>query len=555
VDSGRRRNLHEIITMAKLEVIEGPDSLVGRAFALDKDSMILGRDQKTDIVLPVHSVSRRHARLVRQASKFFLEDLGSTHGVYVNGQRVDARVPLDDGDELRITDLVLRLTLTEVEDPPSVIRDKISVDATNDELYALNPRVKLQMILDLSRHLSRALDQETLLKNLLEYLLKLFPLADQGLVALWRKNRLEVREQQTRKGRADFPYSRTLLKQALAEEAGILSEDVRDDQRFVSETLVSSEARSALCVPLFDSRHAPLGVVQLTCCRPDKPFQHDDLHMLSTIALQVAVVLENAALNDQRLREAELRQELAMARDIQQSCLPADFGGFQGERYELFGKVWPAHDVSGDLYDFLPLDEQRPAQGRLAFFLGDVSGKGMPAALFMFAVRALSRHLALAGTSPAQTLTLLNQALARDNASALFVTMVHGILDRDKDEILLTTAGHCLPLLRAADGTMRQLEMPSGRFLGFEGNPELAEIRLVLHPGDSLIVYTDGCTESFAQGGKEMFGLEGLRKVLQEEFTLPIQTWADRVKERIVRFGKSEEPQDDLTLLILHRKQ
>jgi serine phosphatase RsbU (regulator of sigma subunit) len=172
----------------------------------------------------------------------------------------------------------------------------------------------------------------------------------------------------------------------------------------------------------------------------------------------------------------------------------------------------------------------------------------------MFAVRSLARHLAQTGGAPAHTLKLLNLALARDNPSALFITMVHGILDRDTSEVVLTTAGHCLPILRQADGTLRQLDMPSGRFLGFDGNLDLAETRHVLQPGESLIVYTDGCTETFANGGKDMFGEQGLRQALLEEFTLPVEAWAGRIKDRILRFGGDAEPQDDLTLLIIHRK-
>jgi sigma-B regulation protein RsbU (phosphoserine phosphatase) len=148
----------------------------------------------------------------------------------------------------------------------------------------------------------------------------------------------------------------------------------------------------------------------------------------------------------------------------------------------------------------------------------------------------------------------LNQALCRDNPSSLFVTVLHGVLDRETSEVVLTTAGHCLPLLRRADGTLRQLDMPSGRFLGFDGTLALAELRHKLEPGDALILYTDGCTETFANGDKDMFGLPGLLQALQQEFTVPVETWANRVKDRILRFGKSELPQDDLTLVIIHRK-
>jgi sigma-B regulation protein RsbU (phosphoserine phosphatase) len=263
-----------------------------------------------------------------------------------------------------------------------------------------------------------------------------------------------------------------------------------------------------------------------------------------------------STLEKKRLRDeidahlARLEQELGAARRLQMAMVPQSFPTPSAAfPLDLRASMEPAREVGGDLYDFFVTED-----GVLSFLVGDVSGKGMPAALFMFAVRSLARHLALAGTTPAETLKQVNRALARDNPSALFVTLLHGVLNRDTFEMKISTAGHCLPLLRHADGTLRQLDMPRGRFLGFEGNLELAEIRHVLAPGESLIAYSDGCTETFANGGKEMFGLDGLRQALQQEFTLPVETWATRVKDRIVRFGGGTEPQDDLTLLIIHRK-
>src|SRR5262249_37667515 len=157
----------------------------------------------------------------------------------------------------------------------------------------------------------------------------------------------------------------------------------------------------------------------------------EDLNFLTTIGLQVAMVLENVALNNQRLREAELLRELATARHIQEQALPTDFAPLPGG-YELFARIWPAREVSGDLYAVFATQD-----GRLAFFVGDVSGKGMPAALFMFAVRSLGRHIGLGGTSPAKTLRQLNIALARDNPANLFVTMVHGIYTPATGEVVV----------------------------------------------------------------------------------------------------------------------
>src|SRR5439155_11610560 len=247
--------------------------------------------------------------------------------------------------------------------------------------------------------------------------------------------RLVVRGQRARhqEDASTHPFSRTIVKRALEEGIGILSDDIRGDQRFqASATIPSLEIRSLLCVPLIGSDQKRLGVIQLDRTRPGRAFRIDDLQLLTTLGLQVAVVLENAALHREVLREQRLMQELVVAREIQQSYLPTDFQDYRKAGLDLFACVHPARQVSGDLYDLMALPD-----GRLAFFVGDVSGKGMPAALFMVAVRTLARHLAPSAAGPADALTRLNDALAADNPSAMFVTLVYGIYDARAGTVVL----------------------------------------------------------------------------------------------------------------------
>ena len=137
--------------------------------------------------------------------------------------------------------------------------------------------------------------------------------------------------------------------------------------------------------------------------------------------------------------------------------------------------------------------------GRLAFFLGDVSGKGMPAALFMIAVRTLISHLAPAASSAAEVLERLNRALAGDNPTALFVTLLHGIYDRRDGSVVLASGGHPPPLRRRHDGRVEEIALSPGLMLGMVAEPRLSDTFLSLEPGETLIVYTDGFTEAFAR--------------------------------------------------------
>ena len=328
------------------------------------------------------------------------------------------------------------------------------------------------------------------------------------MVLLCEGNHQVVHAQRTRTSvKEDFQYSQTLVRAALEEGVGLLSEDVGQDPKVnLSASLVSLNLRSFLCVPLLGSEGRRLGVIQLDCLRKGQRFHAEDLELLTAIGLQAAVVLENVALHAELLREARLRQEVLMARDIQQSFLPSDFTALGQGQLELFARVHPAREVSGDLYDFFPLPD-----GRLAFFLGDVSGKGMSAALFMIAVRTLCRHLAPAAAGPADLLRRLNAALVADNPTALFVTLIHGTYDAKDGTVLLASGGHPPPLLRHADGRIEAIPVKPATMLGC--SPLAAgcgRCQTPISAQETLILYTDGFTEGFTADGKTMFGLRAL---------------------------------------------
>jgi sigma-B regulation protein RsbU (phosphoserine phosphatase) len=295
-----------------------------------------------------------------------------------------------------------------------------------------------------------------------------------------------------------------------------------------------------------------LGVIHLDCARPGMIFGHGDLELLTAIGLQAAVVLDNASLHAERLHNARLEEEVRLAREIQQGFLPTDYAPLGDAGFELFACVHPARIVSGDLYDFFALED-----GRLAFFVGDVSGKGIPASLFMVAVRTLCRHLASSTGSPGETLRRLNAALAVDNQAGTFVTLAHGIYDPKTGETVLASGGHPLPLLRRPDGRVETVNVPVGRLVGCDWGPltNWRDGRMTLAPGETLILYTDGFSEARAPDGKTMFGEERLGEVLGGARTsLSLEGCAAEVRSAIERYTGTRDQQDDLTLFLLRRK-
>jgi sigma-B regulation protein RsbU (phosphoserine phosphatase) len=542
--------------MVSLIIGEGPHGQVGRRFELDKLPAVIGRDPAVEIILPSQLVSRRHARILAHDGQYLIEDLGSRNGVLINDERITGTRPLTDKDQIRITEFVLTLEKVpdNLVDDEAVVRQSVDATTISQDLCSLQSGPKLKVLLELSRLLSGAVEAETLFKQLLDHLLILFPAADRGVVVLCEKGRLLVEMERSRaKGLpSGFPISRTIIRKALDEGVGLLSEDIHSDERFsASATLQRVDSRTLLCVPLIGHDGRRLGAVQLASVRKDAPFAAEDLHLLTTIGMQVAMVLENLSLQEERVQQAQLRKELAMAREIQQSFLPTDFTPVPGGGYELFATVYPAREVSGDLYDFFPLDD-----GRLAFFVGDVSGKGMSAALFMVAVHALNRHLVLSSSSPAQTLTQLNTSLSRNNRTEMFVTLLHGIFDPRSGAVSLASAGHPRPLLHHRDGSITEVAMSTGRLLGVgEGNLEIVDAHLELAPGDSLVLYTDGITEAPAQGEGAMFGRERLSQVLALSRTqrASLEACAERIRQAVELYLGSSTLYDDLTLLLLRR--
>jgi sigma-B regulation protein RsbU (phosphoserine phosphatase) len=541
--------------MAILVTLRGPE--VGRQFPLDGRTIRIGRQLDCDILLESTAVSRRHAQLVVAGDGFLVEDLGSSNGTYVNGERVSGQVAIHENDTLQVGPYLFGLRAdaepeSTLAEDGLIVREQVPAQPASHTLYTQNPAHKLQVVLEISQLLARTLEIEPLLGKMLDHLLNLFPQAERGMVLLGNGDRLAVRAQRSRDedDRGAFAYSRTIVHQALENGVGILSEDVRADGRFAtSATLLNLSFRSLLCAPLIGSDGRRLGVIQLDRSRAGTTFTGDDLQLLTAVALQAAVVLENASLHAELVREARLRQEVEMAREIQEGFLPTNFKPLGERNFELFARVHPAREVSGDFYDFFSLG------GKLAFFVGDVSGKGMPAALFMVAVRTLCRHLAPAAHGPSETLTALNDALAVDNPSAMFVTLVHGIYDPTTGEVVLASGGHPPPLLRRPDGTVEPVALPTGRLLGYgAGNLGLADVRVTLAAGETLVVYTDGFTEARAPDNETMFGEERLRAALGGVRTnLPLAQCDEAARDAVESFTGRAESQDDMTLLLLRR--
>ncbi|ACZ31869.1 protein serine/threonine phosphatase [Xylanimonas cellulosilytica DSM 15894] len=240
-----------------------------------------------------------------------------------------------------------------------------------------------------------------------------------------------------------------------------------------------------------------------------------------------------------------INSDLRIATDIQDDMLPKIFPPYSGrDDLHLATLIHPAKEVGGDFYDFFFLDEQ---ESKIALVIADVSGKSVPAALFMVIAKTLIKnnmHLA-----PADVLSTVNCLLAADNGSSMFVTTYYSVLDLTTGEYTYASAGHNPPLLyRAADASVAYLDVPTSPPLGIFGGRSFGSSTLTLEPGDALLLYTDGVTEAF-NGSSEMYGTERLVDDLAARIDKPAQDVVDGIHQAVAAFTDGEEQSDDITML------
>jgi sigma-B regulation protein RsbU (phosphoserine phosphatase) len=241
-----------------------------------------------------------------------------------------------------------------------------------------------------------------------------------------------------------------------------------------------------------------------------------------------------------------IESELKIAREIQMSIIPKIFPPFPDRpEFDIFAKIEPAREVGGDLYDFFFIDE-----GHICFMIGDVSGKGVPASLFMAVAKTLFKAKAGPGVGPGEILSRLNDELALDNESCMFVTVFCGILDTRTGEVVYANAGHNPPLVMPRDGEARYLGTFGDLALGLKTGQSFHSARLGLAPGDALFMYTDGVTEA-ANAAEELFSEPRLRADLSTLRGKPIRDIVLGMIDKIGEFAPGIPQADDITMLIL----
>lgn len=241
-----------------------------------------------------------------------------------------------------------------------------------------------------------------------------------------------------------------------------------------------------------------------------------------------------------------IESELKIAHDIQMGMLPKIFPAFPNRKeFDIHATIEPAKDVGGDLYDFFFLDEDH-----LCFTVGDVSGKGVPASLFMAITQTLVKTKATKGLTSATVLNRVNEDLSLDNPSLMFVTLFLGILNLRTGELEYSNGGHNPPYIIRANGELESVETTKGMALGVVEDFHYQSKKVVLGKGDTIFLYSDGVTEAMNEKD-ELFTEERLEKELKLLKDEPIQEMINGIMEKLRAFSKGAPQSDDITMMRL----
>jgi len=430
---------------------------------------------------------------------------------------------------------------------PSPHPDSDRLQALERENQRLRRSVQeLSLLNDLAREIGASFDADEIMHTIVRRALRSVE-AEQGVITLIEEREGDPMSTLVRTAGSSVqhdPYkvNDSLLGWMLLHKKPLTILNPTGDARFRGARWDAS-IRSILCVPLL-IRAELIGLLTVYNKKATQGFTENDQRLLAIIAAQSAQIVENARLYKEEQTLLYMREEIRLAHEIQTTLLPKAPPEVPG--YDIAGASFPAETVGGDYFDFIPLTEER-----LGLCVGDVSGKGLPAAMLMANVQATLRGQAPWSNSVATCLERANTLLCRSIRKGTFVTLVYGILDGQRHELRYGNAGHNRPLLRTAAGEVTRLDL-GDMVLGFLPSYTYQEATLPLAPGDVLLIYSDGVTEAM-NPARIPFDEDRLVDLLKTCGDQPAPALIDHIVNTVQQHAGEAPPSDDMTLLVVRR--
>ncbi len=537
-------------------------------FPLSQLRVTIGRSARSDICIPDAFASRLHAEVRKEGDAFWLQDLGSANGTRYNGSHVTMPIPLISGGEIQIGETTIifederftkRKNATLIADSTQMLDPSVTISfssaknstseildsqfSTRNDLLGLISKVGVALLS------SKGLDDT--LNQVVALVFETVP-AERCVIMLRDETeeggmkimvaRLRGKDEQFEQVR----ISTTVMNEVMTNGKSVLTSDAQHDPRYASQTMALLGIRSVLAVPLSVSESDVFGIIYADSPTDKSTFTEEHLNILTTLASVASIRVENASLLEERMESERMERELELAKEIQQSFQPSSPPVL--ENYEFQGISFSCYEIGGDYYDFILQDN-----GQTLIALGDVSGKGTAAALLMSSLHASIHAQVAAKTSLYQMVKSVNLYLAENTPTNRFITLFIASLDAKTGILNYINAGHNPPLVGRSDGTVEQLA--SGGFpLGIMPMADYEVGQLELKSGEALVIYSDGVSEAVNENDEE-FGMERLTEVIRENVTSSAAGLRDKVESALSSFTKTTPANDDITLVIVKRKQ
>jgi sigma-B regulation protein RsbU (phosphoserine phosphatase) len=528
---------------ARLEVT---DALGRRIVPIAKGQFEIGRRETNDLRLAGSEVSRDHAEVALQDNHFVLRDRNSRYGTYVNGEQVTERT-LAHGDRIRLgrtggAEMVFLLA-----DSPAPV-ERATTTAVGDLR-------QIAVLLEGLRALGSGRVLDDVLSLVLDSAIEVSG-AERGFIMLAPPTGELEFKMARGKSRTTLPGSSFATSRKIPEEVFRTGEprivaDLLDGELANMHTgTVALGIRHVLCVPLrlvryLDRAEAAgeerrIGVLYLDNREKGTLLSNSTRAALETLATEAAVAIENARLYRETMEKARMEQEMRIAAEIQQALLPK--AGRSGVFFKAAAASLPCRSIGGDFYDYVDL-----SNGSLGFALGDVAGKGPPAALLSAMMQGIFAAQAASSDPPSQTVSRVNLALYRRGIESRFVTLMYGSLFPD-GRLQYCNAGHNPPLV-VGPTEFRRLET-GGPIVGLFEGATYEEETITLNVGDWLIIYSDGVSEALSADGEE-YGEERILACVRRDLEMEPQALLEALFADVRDFTRGAAQGDDITAMVL----
>lgn len=524
-----------------------------RTVLLERARYTVGRAASNELSYPgVPGLSREHMVFERKGPNWMVRDLASTNGTFVNWKRINEPYLLQAKDRVTVGQLTMIFdqvstpideTVVFADESPSMTSAETTMKASLEGLLSEEAEGKdsqhTMALIRAGRELAGHMPLDTLFDLILNLSVDAVG-ASRGVLMTIEDGTLHV---QASKG-AGFNISSHVRDLVINGKRSLLVRDTMMDSSLSERmSIVENQIRSMLAVPL-QTEDRVIGLIYVDSRDLIREFTKDDLSLLTVMGNIAAIRIEHARLVEVEQAEKLRAQEMEHAAMIQRSILPGNFPAFPDRsEFHLHAAMTPAREVGGDFFDFFLLDHDH-----LGFAVGDVSGKGVPAALFMAVTRTLLRATAQHQASPADCLKYLNAVLAEQNVSGMFVTVFYAVLDTRTGELVFANAGHNAPYIISADRKVRPLKDDNGPMLALIEGFDYQQATSRLAPSEGIMLYTDGVTDARDRDG-EFFNDWRLEAYLAAHALEPVEQLVIGLHQEVQRFSAGAQQADDITTL------